>query len=60
MNHVDKLVNVLKLQGFFDTINMFSFVDQFFWEIFYPQLLIICGQFFSHIRNNNYPQAVTM
>mgnify|MGYP003507629285 CR=1 FL=1 len=27
MNHVDKLVNVLKLHVFFDTINLFLFVD---------------------------------
>ena len=60
MNRVDKLVHVLKLLIFFDTMNMFSFVDQFFWEIFYPQLLIICGQFFSHMLNRDYRQAVTM
>ena len=34
MNHVDKLVKVLKLLVFFDTINMFSFVEQFFGKYF--------------------------
>ncbi len=60
MNYVDKFLKVLKSLIFFDTIIMFSSVEYFFWEINYPQLLIICGQAFSHVWYKGYPQHVIM
>ena len=59
-NNVDKLVRVLKSHIFFDTIRMFSSVEYFSWEIYYPQLLIICGQVSTQLLDKCYPQHVSM
>lgn len=36
------------------------FCGHLIWEIFYPQMLITCGQTLTQLLDNSYPHAVIM